>query len=195
MADVEWDPDRYLDMMLDSVPSYLELQEQVAAATDGLQVQRLLELGIGTGEMTRRVLARHPHAKLVAVDNSEPMLERARDEFADAELHRGRLEDPFPPGPFDLVVSSLALHHLDGAGKRKLFQRVHDVLHPGGAFVLGDVIVPADPADVRIEIDGVVDVPDTLADQLQWLRESRFDAHPTWVEKDLAVVRSIAKSA
>src|SRR5919199_2878877 len=124
MADVEWDTDRYLDMMLDSVPSYLELQEQVAAATDGLQVQRLLELGIGTGETTRRVLARHPHAKLVAVDNSEPMLERARNEFAGAELHRGRLEDPPPPGPFDLVVSSLALHHLDGAGKRKLFQRV-----------------------------------------------------------------------
>jgi tRNA (cmo5U34)-methyltransferase len=190
MADVEWDADRYLALMLSDIPSYIELQEQVAAATEGVDARTVLELGIGTGETARRVLALHPGATLVGVDNSEPMIERARGELADVTFRRQRLEDPLPPGPFDLVVTSLAVHHLVGAAKRDLFARVHDALRPGGVFVLGDVVVPPDPADVRIEIDGVVDVPDTLEDQLAWLRDAGFDATPTWVEKDLAVVRA-----
>src|SRR6266700_3514815 len=142
MAGVDWDPDRYLDQMLAEIPSYLELQEQVAAATKGLDAGTVLELGIGTGETARRILKRHPEARWTAVDANEAMLERARGELPEADLRRSRLEDPLPPGPFDLVVSSLAVHHLDGPGKRELFARVHEVLRPGGAFVLGDVVVP-----------------------------------------------------
>src|SRR5262245_62724772 len=36
----------------------------------------------------------------------------------------GRLEDPLPQGPFDLVVSALAVHHLDAASKADLFRRI-----------------------------------------------------------------------
>src|SRR5699024_5129363 len=63
------------------------------------------------------------------------------------ELRRGRLEDPLPPGPFDLVMSTLAIHHLDGPGKADLFARIAEVLPAGGRFVLADLIVPTDPAE------------------------------------------------
>jgi tRNA (cmo5U34)-methyltransferase len=69
----------------------------------------------------------------------------------------GRLHDPLPEGSFDLVVSALAVHHLDGAGKADLFARVADRLRPGGRFVLGDVVVADDPADAVTPIDGVYD--------------------------------------
>jgi tRNA (cmo5U34)-methyltransferase len=98
-----------------------------------------------------------------------------------------RLEDPLPQGPFDLVVSSLVVHHLDGPGKQDLFRRLFDVTR---LFVLGDVVVPEDPADAQIEIDWVVDLPDRLDDQLEWLRAASFEAEPTWSYKDLAVVRA-----
>jgi tRNA (cmo5U34)-methyltransferase len=189
LANVEWDPDSYLELMLADVPGYVELQERVAAATDGLDVGAALELGIGTGETARRVLARHPQASWTGIDASEPMLARAREVFPSADLRLGRLEDPLPAGPFDLVISALVVHHLDGAGKRDLFKRVHDVLVPGGTFVLGDIVVPENPDDAQIEIDWVVDLPDRLDDQLTWLREAGFETpEAPWTYKDFAVL-------
>ena len=64
-------------------------------------------------------------------------------------LRVGRIEEPLPEGSFDLVTSALCVHHLDGAGKADLFRRVHAALDPGGLFVLGDVVVPEDPARPR----------------------------------------------
>jgi tRNA (cmo5U34)-methyltransferase len=94
-----------------------------------------------------------------------------------------RLEDPLPAGPFDLTVSVLAVHHLDGDGKRGLFRRVAAV---SNRFVLGDVVVPERPEDAVIAIDGVYDTPSTVAEQLRWLREAGFDAHADYVRPDLA---------
>ena len=190
MANVDWDPDAYLELMLADIPAYVELQERVAAATEGLDVRSALELGVGTGETARRVLAKHPEARWTAVDANEAMLNRAREVLPHADLHLSRLEDPLPAGPFDLVISSLVVHHLDSVGKRDLFRRVHDVLEPGGTFVLGDVVVPENPADAQIEIDWVVDLPDRLDHQLEWLTEAGFETEPLWTYKDLAVVRA-----
>jgi len=106
----------------------------------------------------------------------------------DADLRVARLEDPLPSGPFDLVVSALAVHHLDGAGKADLFRRVAHVLRRGGRFVLGDLILPDDPSDVVTPVDGIYDKPSTLVDQLTWLRAAGFVATTTWLERDLAVL-------
>jgi tRNA (cmo5U34)-methyltransferase len=182
-----WDPDAYLDNMHAELPMFDELQERAAAATAG-DASRLLELGIGTGETARRVIALHQGAHLTAIDSSPEMLGRAKELFPDADLRLARLEDPLPSGPFDLVYSTLVVHHLDRAGKRDLFERVAAVLAPGGRFVLADVVVPSDPADQQIEIDWVMDLPDPLEDQLQWLRDAGFEATPMWTFKDLAVV-------
>jgi tRNA (cmo5U34)-methyltransferase len=185
-----WDPDTYLELMSAEIPAFAEFQEQTAAAAEGVHVGAMLELGIGTGETARRVRAVHPDARLTAIDSSAEMLERARSEFPGADLRVARLEDALPEGPFDLVYSALAVHHLDGAGKRDLFGRVAAVLRPGGLFVLADVVVPDDPEDQQTPIDGEYDLPDRLDDQVEWLREVSFEATPAWVQKDLAVVRA-----
>ena len=190
MTQWHWDPEAYLDNMLAEVPAYEQLQEQTAAATEGVATCMILELGIGTGETARRVGARHPSATLVAVDASAEMLERARAAFPDADLRLARLEDPLPEGPFDLVVSALAVHHLDAAGKRDLFRRVYAALHPGGQFVLADVVVPEREEDAVTPIDWVMDLPDRADDQLNWLREAGLEAELLWSDKDLAVMRA-----
>lgn len=189
MAQFHFDPDSFLQLMAEEVPDYSRLQEETAKATADLaSVRRILDLGTGTGETARRVLARHPGAALVGIDSSESMLSRARAMLPDAELHMARLEEPLPAGPFDLVVSALAVHHLPGRAKHELFRQIADALRPGGRFVLADVVVPDDPADIVTPIDGVYDVPSRLDEQLEWLEAAGLSPAVTWCRRDLAVV-------
>jgi len=188
MAEIEWNPELYLREIRIEIPRYDDFQDAVAHATRGVDAHSILELGVGTGETARRVRALHPEATWTGIDASEAMLARAREVLPDADLRLRRLEDPLPEGLFDLVLSALAVHHLDVGAKRDLFRRVRAALRPGGRFVLGDVVVPEKPEDAQIEIDWVVDLPDSAADQIEWLREEGFDAGLVWSYRDLAVI-------
>jgi tRNA (cmo5U34)-methyltransferase len=160
----------------------------VANAASGLDPSVLLDLGAGTGITSLTVLREHPNARLVGIDESAEMLDHARNALPNADFRVARLEDPLPDGPFDLVISALAVHHLDASGKLDLFRRVRVVLAPGGRFVLGDVVVPEDPRDVIAPIDAEYDKPDSVADQLEWLADAGLQSHLAWVERDLAVM-------
>jgi tRNA (cmo5U34)-methyltransferase len=188
MSEFEFTPEGYLESMLGEVPGYLELQDETVRATEGLRTARILELGIGTGETARRVLAHHPDAQLVGIDSSRSMLEEARHALPGADLRVARLQDPLPEGPFDLVVSTLAVHHLDAAGKADLFRRVAAVLAPGGRFVLADVVVPERPEDAVIHCTPGFDLPDSVPDQLEWLRAAGLEPRVAWARRDLAVL-------
>jgi tRNA (cmo5U34)-methyltransferase len=183
-----FDPASYLETIRAEVPAYDELQDAVAEATAGIHAERVLELGVGTGQTSRRVLDLHPDAELVGIDESAEMLAAASADVTAADLRVSRLEDPLPEGSFDLVVSALAVHHLDRAGKADLFARVADRLRPGGRFVLGDVVVPDDPVDVVTPIDGVYDQPSTIDDQVRWLAAAGLDPQVVWARQDLAVI-------
>lgn len=187
MTDWEWNPETYLATMLDEIPGYEELQKAVVTATAAVGAKRVLELGTGTGETAVRVWAQHPGARWVGIDASEAMLARARERLAEADLRLQRLEDPLPAERFDLVVSVLAVHHLDAIGKQDLFSRVARALRPDGHFVLGDVVVPATGEQGPIEIDWVMDLPDSVEDQLSWLAAAGFEAEARSVRVDLAV--------
>jgi tRNA (cmo5U34)-methyltransferase len=181
MADFEWNPDTYLAEMLEEIPGYEDLQQAVAERAKGRAV---LELGTGTGETATRILARNPGAVWTGIDASEAMLRAARERLPDADLRLQRLEDELPEGPFDLVVSVLAVHHLDGDGKRDLFRRIATVTD---CFVLGDVVVPERPEDGAIFIDWVMDTPSSVSEQVAWLSEAGFEADAQLVRPDLAV--------
>jgi tRNA (cmo5U34)-methyltransferase len=187
MGQFHWDPDGYLRLMRSEVPAYERLQDEVARASEAVPARSALELGTGTGITARRVLARHPGVRLTGIDASADMLGHAQ--LTGADLRVQDLGDPLPDGVFDLVFSALAVHHLDGSGKADLFARVAAVLAPGGRFVLGDVIVPEDPADVVTPIDdGGYDKPDRVDDQLAWLRDAGLAPRVTWLAGDLAVI-------
>lgn len=187
MTQFHFDPGTYLENMRADIPVFDELQQETAEASEGIVAGDILELGVGTGRTAKEVLARHRDARLVGIDESEAMLAAADLE---GDLRVSRLEDPLPEGPFDLVVSCLAIHHLDADGKRDLFRRIAAVLKPGGRFVLADVVVPEKERDAVTPTTPGFDRPDRLADQLEWLHEAGFEAKTTWTWKDLAVVRA-----
>jgi tRNA (cmo5U34)-methyltransferase len=180
------DPETYLDAVRAEVPVYDDLQRAVASATEGRAVARVLDLGTGTGETARGVLALHPDATLIGVDASADMVAIAAAALPEADVRVGRLEDPLPAGPFDVVTSALAVHHL--TDKQALFHRVADALAPDGLFVLADVVVPDDPGDAVTPLEAGVDRPDTLVDQLRWLAEAGLEPAVVWQHRDLVVV-------
>jgi len=104
-------------------------------ALRGGEVRRVLDLGAGTGLLSEAVARRHPRAELVALDGSQEMLERAAERLPYASRIVRDLREPLPDGPFDAVVSSLAIHHLEHAEQQDLYRRVAAVLAPGGVFV------------------------------------------------------------
>lgn len=193
MGEFQWDPGTYLELLHREVPAYEHLQRETAAAS-GRGAATLLELGTGTGETARAVLQRHPDGVLIGIDASREMLEHARARLPAerVELRLGRLEDALPAGSFGVIFSALAVHHLDGPAKAALFARVAASLSPGGRFVLADLVVPEDPADVVTEIDGVHDTPSTLADQLRWLADCGLEPQLVWSQRDLAVIVALA---
>jgi L-threonylcarbamoyladenylate synthase len=184
-----FDPSTYGGMIRAEIPDYERLQEELAVAS-GAEASRILDLGTGTGETARRLLERHPDARLVGVDESESMLAaaQARLPVERVELHVSRLEDELPEGPFDLVASALGIHHLRAPEKRDLFARIRAALTSGGRFVLGDVVVPVDPGDGVVPLAAGYDHPDSLSDQVGWLTEVGFETRVTWKHRDLAVV-------
>jgi tRNA (cmo5U34)-methyltransferase len=62
------------------------------------------------------------------------------------------------------------------------------VLAPGGRFVMADVIVPDDPADVVTPLDPGFDLPETVPELLSWLEDAGLRGRVSWQARDLAVL-------
>lgn len=116
---------------LDGAPEWLVLRGMLPE----LAGKSILDLGCGFGWFSRFAVGEGA-ARVLGVDVSGKMLERARRETADPRVayERADLEGYTPPaGTFDLAYSSLAFHYIeDLAG---LFGRVHAALKPGGSLV------------------------------------------------------------
>jgi tRNA (cmo5U34)-methyltransferase len=200
-APSEWsDPGRVAEYLSREIPHRLTAEQMLLEALPS-RVERFLDLGSGDGRMVALVRSRHPEARAVGLDASEPMLARAAERFATdplVELHAHELGLPLPvEGPFDAVVSGLAIHHLEDERKRELFGEVRTLLAPGGIFANLDLVSSPSPQiheRFRREIGRDEDDPsDRLADldeQLGWLRDAGFDevdCHFKWLELALLV--------
>jgi trans-aconitate 2-methyltransferase len=90
-----------------------------------------LDAGCGTGRVTRLLAERLPRGRVIGVDASPSMLERARENLGpEVELIRSDLLELDPPERVDLVFSTAAFHWV--GDHERLFRRVHGWLRPGG---------------------------------------------------------------
>jgi tRNA (cmo5U34)-methyltransferase len=109
------------------------------------QPERILELGCGTGNLTRLIAQRWPNAQITVVDISAEMLHETRQRLSEAHLTpiESAFEDlAFAEQSFDLVMASFSIHHLLDDNKKALFTRLAQWLSPGGFFVMADMLVP-----------------------------------------------------
>lgn len=162
----------------------------------------ILELGCGTGNLSLLLAERFPQSTLQLVDISGESLETCRARFADRQGPCSFVRDDFrslrfEPQSFDLVVSSISIHHLRSDEKRTLFEGVHAWLRPGGLFAVADQFRGMDDAiyarhianwklqslaagaseeefAMWMEHQDRHDHHDTLSDQQEWLAEAGF---------------------
>lgn len=160
----------------------------------------ILDLGAGTGLLAALVRAALPKARLHLIDISEEMLTVAHRRFAGdprVTITAMDFSHELPSGPWDAVLSALAIHHLEDADKRTLFHRLTSVLRPGGVFVNAEQILAPSAATqandrarwtAAIRAAGASDEDiaaadrrmahdkcATLADQMLWLEEAGFE--------------------
>ena len=105
--------------------------------------QRALDLGCGTGTLTLLARRRHPGVAVFGLDADPRALAIARAKAARAGLDPMFDESlatvlPYPDAFFDLVLSSLLLHHLTRDQKRRALAEVFRTLRPGGELHVAD---------------------------------------------------------
>ncbi len=140
------DADGYDVQIRRLIPHYDEMiatgvEVLAALVPAGAQV---LDLGGGTGALSRAVLDGLPGAKVTVLDVDPAMLSEARRRLADVgdqvSFRRASFQGPLPAA--DAVVASLALHHIhDLETQTALYRAIHDALSPGGVLLNLDAAV------------------------------------------------------
>jgi tRNA (cmo5U34)-methyltransferase len=195
--------DYYDSWIRKAVPGYDDLfviaKELIPFAQDA--PIDVLDLGAGTGLFSRQVLEKYPRGRFMLYDVAGKMLDVARERFRDLPDRFRYVVDDYrnlrEAGSFDLVISSLSIHHLADVEKRELFGRIYGVLRDGGVFINIDLIRGPTPSleefycanwyekvrragaseeEVRAGIERrlAFDREALLEDQLRWLREAGF---------------------
>ena len=174
---------------------------------------RVLDVGTGQGLLASLFLDAFPRAVAVGLDGSEPMQDIAADrmaaygerfsfvlgDFVDGEL------PPEVHGPFDVAVSSRAIHHVPSRAKQLLYTAIFQSLVPGGAFFNLDGARPAEaelseiyhvaggrparskPDEERARLTG--HYFETLDEQLDFLRAAGFRLVDCfWKRLDLVLI-------
>lgn len=113
---------------------------------------KVMDLGVGTGIFSARVLKKFPNSKVTAIDGAEAMMDIATERLGPmADRLKWIIADfrQLPAGTlaadsYDLVISSYALHHLNAGEKLALLKQVVCALKPGSWFLNADIVVAED---------------------------------------------------
>jgi tRNA (cmo5U34)-methyltransferase len=193
----------YDDWMKKALPNYNDL---FGAAMDVIRFDTqesiaVLDLGAGTGLFSHHVLQKYPHAHFVLYDVADKMLKWAQERFQHHSQQFkyviGDYRELSLEQSFDLVISSLSIHHLTDDEKISLFNSVYKWLRPNGIFINIDQVrgetvylrelywehwlaqvtqVEASKARIHesMERRRTYDRDALMTDQLQWLKNAGF---------------------
>ena len=171
----------------------------VSVAGTNKMKPEVLDIGAGTGLLSSFMLEKIPNANLTLIDISEKMIEIAKDRFKNNSALTYIVDDyskyPFDK-TYDIVVSSLSIHHLTDDQKQQLYAKIYSILNQGGVFVNADQVLGDTPFietlykrdwEYKVETSGLakdeiqsayertaLDKMATLKDQLGWLTEAGF---------------------
>lgn len=168
-------------------------------------IESILDLGSGDGRLLSLILENNPSIKEgVALDFSDPMINRAKNRFKEDKRIRIIKHDfsqPLPNdlGCFDAIVSSLAIHHLTHERKKQLYTEIFNHLNHNGVFCNFEHVSSSTEKLHRRFFLAIGQTPDTedpsnklldVETQLHWLSEIGYvdvDCYWKWLELALLV--------
>ncbi len=106
--------------------------------------ETLLDLGCGPGSLLRVLHKKHPSNKLIGLDIDSKILKIAQSRLSNKIklIESSAIATPLPNNSFDVVISTLAIHHLQSADKERMIAEAHRILKTGGHFFLFDYTKP-----------------------------------------------------
>lgn len=180
----------------------------------------VLDLGAGTGLMAGLVASSYPNAKIMLIDIAEKMLSEAKEKLKcfenDFDFTVADYSQVKSFGKnFDLIISSLSIHHLSDIEKQNLFKSIHLHLKPGGIFINADQVL-GETEEIekiyrnrwieQVREKGITDQElnealermkedkmSTLASQNKWLKDAGFVNVNCWFKNYSFVVFSGGK--
>ena len=179
----------------------------------------ILDLGAGSGQVEALIFERIPHVRVACLDSSEEMLKLASERLC---AYAGRYqpipgdmndleEVEFLHAPYAAVFSSQALHEIPHESKRAVYEKVFELLRPGGAFYILDRVdprfddLPAEYERVWNRLNRGMDAPMTfgeyrerygdkddyppsLDEHVAWLAAAGFRAAPLYLHYNRALI-------
>lgn len=173
--------------LADAETYYRKLAEPIPQTTEPIAI---LDVGCGTGLELPAVLEKAPNARLTCIDLSAEMLKRLHRKFPDEDIRvieGSYLSHDFGKANYEVILSSMTLHHLTPDQKQALYQKMHTALKGGGVYIEGDYVVAEEKmgrllAQYRALPEKAkggshhIDIPLSLTLQVDLLRQAGFVA-------------------
>jgi len=162
---------------------------------------RVIDLGCGTGTIAKAISDKFPNSKIVCLDIASNMIDIAKLKLSahnNSDFITGDFSHIDFKDKFDVVVSSLALHHLENDNdKIKFYSKIYDILVDSGQFINADVVLAStdyqqiinmnrwiEYMGKTVSMDEILnnwipkykseDKPAKLVDQIKWLENIGF---------------------
>jgi tRNA (cmo5U34)-methyltransferase len=191
------------EIIVKLIPFY---EQMIGALIDSIPFDsnceiRVIDLGCGTGTIARKISDRFPNSRIVCLDIASNMIDIAKHKLSNhsnSDFIVGDFSQIDFKEKFDVVVSSLALHHLEtDYDKKEFYEKIYMILNNTGVFYNADVVLASSDSQQKInltrwkeymhksvlmdEIDNkwiptyeAEDRPAKLIDQLKWLEDIGF---------------------
>ena len=104
-----WNPDHYLQFRSERGQPCLDLIARIPG-----EMATIADLGCGPGNSTAMLLARWPEARVIGIDNSKEMLEKAAASDASVEWLEGDVSSWRPQAKIDLIFSNATFQWVKG---------------------------------------------------------------------------------
>lgn len=131
---------------------YANYDRVLAETVSYIKGHRIVEIGIGTGNLAAQVLEQWPECSYIGIDQSINMLKEAKKKCPAISLRLGTfLQLPLKNGLYDTVVSSYALHHCSHEEKELAVLEMDRVLHADGRIVIADLMFENELARTEFE--------------------------------------------
>jgi len=124
-------------------------EEMMQALIDALPFNRkdklrIVDLGCGTGNLSKKLILAYPNARISCIDMAENMLKMAKSKLKgsrNVRFWQGNILDFDYREKYDCIVSSMVLHHVEGNDKPGFYRKIHNSLSKRGVFFCVDIFL------------------------------------------------------